>query len=100
MEFEIVATQTYESWFAALRDGMARKQIASRLFRLQAGHFGDCKPVGDGVHELRFFQRAGYRIYYARDGARLIVLLAGGDKSSQARDIEQAKSLWHQWQEK
>ena len=99
MVYEIIATAEYHQWFADLRDSKVRKLVTNRLFRLQAGHFGDCKAVGDGVHELRFFYGAGYRIYYGQDGGRLIVLLVGGDKSSQTRDIEKAKKIWQTWQE-
>lgn len=98
-EYELITTAQYVRWFDDLRDSTLRKLIARRLFRLQAGHFGDCKALGDGVHQLRFFVGAGYRIYYAFDGERVIVLLAGGDKSSQARDIEKAKAIWQTWQE-
>lgn len=99
MEYEIISTLAYKSWLRGLRDGKARALIANRMTRLAAGHFGDCKPVGDGVFELRFFYATGYRIYYAREGGRLIVLLTGGDKSSQQRDIARAKEIWMKWRE-
>lgn len=99
MEYELIASTEYQQWFAGLRDSKVRKLVTNRLFRLQAGHFGDCKPVGNGVHEMRFFYGAGYRIYYAREGECLIVLLVGGDKSSQQHNIEKAKKIWEIWHE-
>lgn len=98
-EYELIATVHYQKWHKALRDKTARALIGNRLARLVVGHFGDCKSVGEGVYELRFFYGPGYRIYYAIEGEYLIVLLAGGDKSSQARDIEKAKDIWQTWQE-
>lgn len=100
MEYELIASTEYQRWFAKRRDRKVRTLLTSRILRLQAGHFGDCKSVGDGVYELRFFYGAGYRMYYAKEGDKLIVLLIGGDKSSQARDIEKAKKLWQKWLEK
>ena len=66
---------------------------------MAAGNFGDCKPVGGGVWEQRIDWGAGYRVYYATKGEALIVLLAGGDKSTQAHDIRRARALWREWQE-
>lgn len=100
MEYEIISTEAYKKWFKGLRDKKVQALINNRLTRLVAGHVGDCKAVGDGVYELRFFYATGYRIYYGKDGDRLIVLLVGGDKSSQTRDIEKAKKIWQTWQEK
>lgn len=76
-----------------LRDRTARTRIASRIIRLQAGNFGDVKSVGEAVIELRVAFGPGYRVYYARRGERLILLLCGGDKSSQSRDIARAKQI-------
>src|SRR3546814_19097487 len=76
-----------------LKDRRARVRIADRLKRLAAGNAGDSKPVGDGVQELRFAFGPGYRIYYIWSGGRLIILLMGGDKSSQTRDIPKARAL-------
>jgi putative addiction module killer protein len=91
--FEIIETSEYWSWFDALRDVDARTSIDARLKRLAIGHFGDCRPVGGGVFELRIHCGPGYRVYFVRHGATVIVLLAGGDKSSQLRDIERVKRL-------
>ncbi len=90
---EIRQTIEYARWFGALRDRTAKARIDIRLRRLSLGNPGDAKPVGDGISELRIDYGPGYRIYYVRQGSMLIVLLAGGDKSSQARDIRRAKEL-------
>ena len=89
----IVQTPTFRDWLDGLRDRKARLRIDDRLKRLAAGNAGDTKPVGEGVQELRMRFGPGYRIYYIWHGQMLIVLLNGGDKNSQARDIAKAKSL-------
>lgn len=86
-------TDEYESWFDKLRDREARFRILARIRRISLGNLGDIKPVGEGVSELRITYGPGYRVYVKQQGDRLIVLLAGGDKSSQKRDIERAKEL-------
>lgn len=85
-------------WLNDLRDPTTRRRILKRLLRLEQGHYGDYKPVGGGVNELRFFFGAGYRVYFAEDGNTLVILLCGGDKSSQRRDIEQAQAYWQEYQ--
>ncbi len=90
---EIRQTDEYESWFESLRDREARFRIIARIRRLSLGNLGDVKPVGEGVSELRITYGPGYRVYIKQRGKTLIVLLAGGDKSSQKRDIERAKQL-------
>lgn len=90
---EIRQTVDYESWFEKLRDRQAKFRILARIRRLSLGNFGDVKPVGGGVSELRIDCGPGYRIYLAQQGDSLVVLLAAGDKSSQSRDIERAKEL-------
>lgn len=86
-------TETYNKWFDGLRDSMAQKRILIRLGRLELGNFGDAKSVGDGVSELRIPYGPGYRLYYTVRGQELVLLLCGGDKDSQARDIALAKAL-------
>ena len=78
-----------------LRDRRARARIEARLTRLELEHFGDCKPVGQGVWELRVDVGPGYRIYYAIESKAVILLICGGDKRSQARDIGRAIEMWH-----
>jgi len=67
------------------------------LLRVEAGNFGDCEPVGDGVTELRIHVGAGYRVYFGRHGKTVVILLCGGDKGSQAADIKRAKDYWADW---
>jgi putative addiction module killer protein len=90
---EMRQTETFAEWLGALRDRKAVVIIARRLDRVSNGNFGDVKSVGDGVSELRIDHGPGYRLYFVRRGDALIVLLCGGDKSTQARDIERAKTL-------
>jgi putative addiction module killer protein len=86
-------TDVFQGWFSNLRDRNAQARIAQRLVRLQAGLFGDAKPVGEGVRELRVDYGPGYRVYFVQRGAELIVLLCGGDKRTQDRDIKLAKAI-------
>ena len=90
---EILRTDEFDRWLNRLRDGQARARILARIVRLSFGNPGDVKPVGDGVSELRIPYGPGYRLYYVRRGEQIIVLLVGGDKSSQDRDIAKAKEL-------
>lgn len=94
---ELKQTATYEKWAARLRDKRARTIIAARLMRLAEGLPGDVEPVGEGVSELRIHYGPGYRVYFQRRGNLLVVLLCGGDKSTQARDIATAKKLATEW---
>lgn len=95
--FELKQTEAYEKRETRLRDKRARTIIAARLMRLVEGLPGDVEPVGDGVSELRIHYGPGYRVYFQRRGNLLIVLLCGGDKSTQARDITAAKKLANEW---
>ena len=94
-----VETEPFSTWLKGLRDRQAVAEINTRIIRLRLGNPGDVAPVGDGVSELRLMFGPGYRVYYATKGDALIVLLAGGDKSTQARDIRRARELWRKWQE-
>lgn len=90
---EIVQTESFRRWEQKLTDRRAKTIIASRLFRLSYGLPGDVKPVGEGISELRIHYGPGYRIYFKQKGDYIIVLLSGGDKSSQDKDILMAKML-------
>jgi len=90
---EIRQTAIFAKWFASLRDRQARARIAVRIDRLALGNPGDVKPVGAGVSEIRIDSGPGYRVYFTRRGAEIVILLAGGDKSTQGRDIARAKEL-------
>ena len=89
--------EPFKDWLYSLRDVAGRKRILARLSRLEQGNFGDCAPVGDGVSELRLFFGSGYRVYFGEHGECVVVLLCGGDKSSQSKDIEQAKGYWKEY---
>jgi putative addiction module killer protein len=96
---ELKQTETFREWWTALKDKRALGIIFSRLDRLAYGHAGDARPVGDGICELRIHHGPGYRVYFRRGGNVLIVLLCGGDKSTQAQDILRAKRLAETWSE-
>lgn len=89
--------EPFSEWLNGLRDKMAQARIRLRLRQVEAGNLGDCEPVGEGVLELRVHAGAGYRVYCGRHGKTVVLLLCGGDKASQVRDIEQAKQLWTEW---
>jgi putative addiction module killer protein len=93
MTTDIRQTETFATWVRDLRDRQARARIMVRIDRLALGNPGDVRPVGAGVSELRVDWGPGYRVYFVRRGEALIVLLAGGDKRTQARDIETAQML-------
>lgn len=88
---------TFRKWQRKLKDGKAKAAIAMRLQRLASGNPGDAEPVGDGVSELRIHYGPGYRVYYQQRGETFILLLCGGDKSTQDRDIRTAKLIAAQW---
>ena len=90
---EIRKTEAFVKWLDGLRDIKARSRVLVRIERLTAGNTGDVKPIGEGVSELRINYGPGYRVYFVKRGQAVIVLLAGGDKSTQARDIRMAKRL-------
>jgi putative addiction module killer protein len=90
---EIRRTEAFITWFNALRDARAFAKIAVRIKRLADGNIGDAASVGDGVSELRIHFGPGYRVYFTRRGKTIVVLLCGGDKSTQAADIAKAKAL-------
>ena len=91
--FQVLRTADFDAWLSALRDKVGQKQILARLTRLSLGHWGDCKPVGGNVVELRIHSGPGYRVYCWKDGLTVVVALGGGDKSSQARDSAKAQDM-------
>ena len=88
----------FAQWLDSLRDQQASARIAARLLRLQNGNFGDCRAVGEGVWELRIDWGPGYRVYYAVADQRVVLLCEGGDKRTQAADIDRAIARWREWQ--
>lgn len=96
---ELIKSATFDRWLRDLRDVRAAVRIQVRLDRMAAGNPGDVKPVGEGVSEMRIDYGPGYRVYFMRHGLRVIVLLCGGDKSTQDKDIAQAKALAAQWKD-
>lgn len=86
-------TPEFDAWLKALRDPVATGRVIARIRSAEAGNFGDCRPVGEGVTEMRIHVGPGYRLYYCRRGEIVYLLLCGGDKSSQQRDIGQAKAI-------
>ena len=89
----IKRTKVYNRWFNKLKDFRTRSKINSRIYQIKNGNFGDCKSVSDGIFEMRIHYGPGYRIYYTRKDDEVIILLVGGDKSTQQKDIEKAKEL-------
>ena len=94
---QLKQTDTFKKWRLSLKNDRVRGVISSRLDRLSFGHFGDAEPVGNGIVELRIHYGPGYRIYFQRRGDVIVVLLCGGDKSTQVRDIKLAKRLAEEW---
>ncbi len=99
MQLELKQTDTFRKWRTALKDQRARALIASRLDRLAFGHFGDVESVGDGVSELRIHYGPGYRVYFQKRDNTIIILLCGGNKQSQSKDIKAAQRLASHWNE-
>lgn len=89
----------YDDWLDGLRDAKGRARIQVRVDRIEKGNFGDCKPVGEGVLELKMDFGPGYRVYFAEDGPTVVLLLIGGDKSTQPKDIKTAKAYWRDYRE-
>jgi putative addiction module killer protein len=90
---EVRQTDVFGAWFAGLRDRAARARITARIRRLSLGNRGDVKPVGQGVSEMRIDYGPGYRVYFVQRGDALVILLCGGDKRDQSRDIARALDL-------
>lgn len=90
----------FEEWFNSLNDDIAKVNIIQRLDRVELGNFGDFDFVGDGVYELRIHFGPGYRVYYGKDGRTLIIILAGGAKKAQKRNIKKAKQYWQDYKKR
>ena len=95
--YTVLRSSTFDRWLRRLRDRQAVYRIVARLLAAEDGHLGDVGSVGDGVSEMRIHYGPGYRVYFVRRGAELIVLLCGGDKDSQRRDIERARRMATEW---
>ena len=87
----------FTDWLNNLRDQKGRRAILKRIDRLEQGLYGDCEPVGEGVSELRIFFGPGYRVYFGEDVGHIVMLLIGGDKDTQTRDIKTAKEYWKEY---
>ncbi len=96
---ELIKTDVFDRWLTELRDIRARARIEARIRRLSLGNPGDVKPVGEGISEMRIDYGPGYRVYYLKRGVIVVVLLCGGNKASQDRDIVMAKAIATQWKE-
>jgi len=90
----ILETSAFADWLSKLRDNVGKARIIARIRQAKTGNFGDCRPVGDGVSEMRINTGPGYRIYYAQEGLRIYLLILGGDKSRQPKDVRRAKEMW------
>ncbi len=93
---EVRTTTKFTEWFKSLKDRRAKARIQARIDRVEMGHFGDVAPIGEGVSELRIFYGPGYRVYFVQKDAVVVILLSGGDKSSQKADIAKAKEIARQ----
>lgn len=91
--------EPFTEWFNAIRDTKAQSRIRSRLISLEHGNFGDYRSVGSGVFELRIHVGAGYRVYFGEIDRTIVLLICGGDKASQTRDIQRAKTYWQEYKE-
>ena len=92
----IHTTEVFDTWFVGLTDKQAARRVQVRIDRAEGGNFGDCEPVGEGVSEMRIHYGPGYRVYFAQRGMEVVILLAGGDKSTQSRDIKTALEIARQ----
>ena len=94
---EVIQSSTFRRWVRRLRDQRAIARINARLRNVSLGNLGDSASVGDGIYEMRIHYGPGYRLYFIREGRNVVVLLCGGDKDSQSRDIERARRLAREW---
>lgn len=99
MKYELRSTEYFDKWLAKLKDTTARKRLLARFDMASNGHFGDHKQLDERLFELRLFYGPGYRVYYTISGGTIILLLIGGDKSSQEKDIAKARAILHNMEE-
>ncbi|NOT20700.1 MAG: type II toxin-antitoxin system RelE/ParE family toxin [Sideroxydans sp.] len=92
----ILTTAVFDDWFASLKDMQAARRVQARIDRAEDGNFGDCEPVGEGVSEMRIHYGPGYRVYFVKRGMEIVILLAGGNKSTQSKDIKTALEIARQ----
>jgi putative addiction module killer protein len=92
----ILTTEGFDAWLSNLRDKQAEKRVQARIRRAELGNFGDCEPVGEGISEMRIHYGPGYRVYFTQRGLEIVILLAGGDKSTQSKDIKTALEIARQ----
>lgn len=97
--FDIIRSAAFTEWLNKLKDRHARMRVLARLDRAAMGNLGDVQPVGNGVSEMRIHYGPGYRLYYMQRGRQILVMLCAGDKSTQSKDIENAKAIATTWQE-
>jgi putative addiction module killer protein len=90
---EVRQTEKFSDWVGKLRDIRARAKVLTRIRRMEGGNFGDVAPVGEGISEMRIHYGPGYRVYFVQDGEQIVILLCGGDKSTQDKDIASAKDM-------
>ena len=89
----ILTTEIFDTWFADLKDKQAARRVQARIDRAEGGNLGDCEPVGEGVSEMRIHYGPGYRVYFVQRGIEIVILLAGGNKATQAKDIKTAVEI-------
>ncbi len=100
MEFELVSTQVFDKWLKSLKNRSVLNRVLARLARIENGNFGDNKHISADLHELRFFFHGGLRIYYGIRDNKIVLLLCGGNKNSQKKDIKAAEKLLSEWRQK
>ncbi len=91
--YTVLRTQEFDKWLTSLRDAKGKARVVARIRSAELGNLGDVEPVGEGVSEMRIHYGPGYRVYFKKNGTLLIILLLGGDKSSQKRDIKKAQAI-------
>ena len=89
----ILTTEVFDTWFAGLKDKQAARRVQARIDRAEDGNLGDCEPVGEGVSEMRIHYGPGYRVYFVQRGIEIVILLAGGNKATQTKDIKTALEI-------